>query len=94
MSSILIDRDGPILRLTLNRPEVRNAFDEAVIQAISALPPARRGPVAARSLAGGERLRRRRHRWMAKAIAHSRQEPERRRDLARMLERLTRFRSR
>jgi methylglutaconyl-CoA hydratase len=36
MSSILVSHDGPTLRISLNRPDVRNAFDEQVIDAISA----------------------------------------------------------
>ena len=35
MSAILISRDGPALRIVLNRPDVRNAFDEEVIDAVS-----------------------------------------------------------
>jgi len=31
MSSLLIDQDGPVVRVTLNRPEVRNAFNEEVV---------------------------------------------------------------
>jgi methylglutaconyl-CoA hydratase len=31
MSSLVIERSGPVVRVTLNRPEVRNAFNEAVI---------------------------------------------------------------
>ena len=33
--SVLIEHDGPILRITLNRPEVRNAIDEGVIHALT-----------------------------------------------------------
>ena len=93
MSSILIDRDGPILRLTLNRPEVRNAFDEEVIQAISAAAasasedPSLRVVVLAgkgKAFCAGADIA-----WMAKAIAYSRQENlSDAEDLARMLERL------
>jgi methylglutaconyl-CoA hydratase len=36
MSSLLIERSGPVVRVTLNRPEVRNAFNEAVIAELSA----------------------------------------------------------
>jgi len=36
MTPILVDHDGPTLRITLNRPDVRNAFDEKVIDALSA----------------------------------------------------------
>ena len=93
MSSILIDRDGPILRLTLNRPEVRNAFDEEVIQAISAAAasasedPSLRVVVLAgkgKAFCAGADIA-----WMAKAIAYSRLENlSDAEDLARMLERL------
>jgi methylglutaconyl-CoA hydratase len=33
---LLVDRQGPVWRATLNRPEVRNAFDERVIGALTA----------------------------------------------------------
>jgi len=36
MTPILVNHDGPALRITLNRPEVRNAFDDKVIDALSA----------------------------------------------------------
>jgi methylglutaconyl-CoA hydratase len=36
MTPILVSHDGPILRVTLNRPDVRNAFDEEVIDALAA----------------------------------------------------------
>ena len=35
LSMLRIDRDGPVLRLTLNRPEVRNAFNDELISALS-----------------------------------------------------------
>ena len=66
MPSILIDNRDSVLRLTLNRPDVRNAFDEEVIAALTAaagLPPPRR--TTARRRARGNRrgvLRRRRPR--------------------------------
>ena len=31
MPSILIEHTGPVVRVTLNRPDVRNAFDEQMI---------------------------------------------------------------
>jgi methylglutaconyl-CoA hydratase len=34
--SLLIDQQGPIVRVTLNRPEVRNAFDEESIAELTA----------------------------------------------------------
>uniref|UniRef100_UPI0035A078B2 enoyl-CoA hydratase-related protein n=2 Tax=Alcaligenaceae TaxID=506 RepID=UPI0035A078B2 len=35
-SPLLETRDGPIARLTLNRPDLRNAFDETLIAALTA----------------------------------------------------------
>ena len=93
MSSVLIEHDGPVLRLTLNRPEVRNAFDEEMIQVLStaALHASEDSSVRAVVLAGtgkafcaGADIG-----WMAKAIAYSRQENlSDAEDLARLLERL------
>jgi methylglutaconyl-CoA hydratase len=34
--SLLIEQQGPVVRVTLNRPEVRNAFDEALIAELTA----------------------------------------------------------
>jgi methylglutaconyl-CoA hydratase len=92
MSSILIDRDGPVLRITLNRPDVRNAFDEQVIAALTdaATHAADDSVLRAVVLAGngktfcaGADIA-----WMAKAIAYSRRENlNDAEDLARMLER-------
>jgi methylglutaconyl-CoA hydratase len=36
MSSILIDRSGPVVTVTLNRPDVRNAFNEELIAELTA----------------------------------------------------------
>ena len=36
MSSISISQDGPVVRVTLNRPQVRNAFNEALISELTA----------------------------------------------------------
>jgi methylglutaconyl-CoA hydratase len=93
MSSVLIEQDGLVLRVTLNRPEVRNAFDEEVIQAISAAAsranddPLLRAVVLGgngKAFCAGADIA-----WMAKAIAYSRQENlSDAEDLARMLERL------
>jgi methylglutaconyl-CoA hydratase len=93
MSSVLIEQDGPILRVTLNRPKVRNAFDEEVIQLITAAAvrasddPSLRAVVLAgngKAFCAGADIA-----WMAKAIAYTRQENlSDAEDLARMLERL------
>ena len=93
MPSVLIEHDGPVLRLTLNRPEVRNAFDEEMIQSLSAavLHAGEDRSVRVIVLGGtgkafcaGADIG-----WMAKAIAYSRQENlSDAEDLARLLERL------
>lgn len=93
MPVLLTERDGAVLRLTLNRPEVRNAFDEEVIGALAEAgrEAARDRTVRAVVLAGhgkvfcaGADLA-----WMSKAIAYTREENRRdAEDLARMLETL------
>lgn len=35
MTHLLIDRNGPVATVTLNRPEVRNAFDDTLIAALT-----------------------------------------------------------
>ena len=93
MSSILVDRQGPILRITLNRPEVRNAFDDGMIAAMTAAAAIAAADVTLRAvvLAGsgkafcaGADLG-----WMSKAIDYTHRENlSDAEDLARMLERL------
>jgi len=93
MPSVLIERDGPLLRITLNRPEVRNAIDEEVIRALTSAAgsAAEDGSIRVVVLAGtgkafcaGADIG-----WMAKAIAYSRQENlSDAEDLARLMERL------
>jgi len=93
MPSVLIEHDGPVLRMTLNRPEVRNAFDEDVIHSLTSAAAAAAEDASIRVvvLAGkgktfcsGADVG-----WMAKAIAYSRQENlTDAEDLARMMERL------
>jgi methylglutaconyl-CoA hydratase len=93
MPSILVSRDGPILRLTLNRPDVRNAFDEEVVRSLTAhaTEAADDRSIRAVVLAGegkafcaGADLA-----WMSKAIAYSHAENlADAEDLARMIERL------
>jgi methylglutaconyl-CoA hydratase len=93
MPSILTERDGPMLRVTLNRPEVRNAFDEEVIASLTAVvsDAAQDQSLRAVVLAGtgkafcaGADVA-----WMSKAIAYSHRENlSDAEDLARMLERL------
>jgi len=93
MPSILVVREGPVLRITLNRPEVRNAFDEEVIRALTAhaseaaTDRSIRAVVlggAGQAFCAGADLA-----WMSKAVAYSHAENLRdAEDLARMLERL------
>jgi methylglutaconyl-CoA hydratase len=92
MSSVLIERDGAILRITLNRPDVRNAIDEEVINSLSSAATAvaedrtLRAVVLAgngKAFCAGADIG-----WMAKAIAYSRQENlSDAEDLARLMER-------
>ena len=93
MPSILIDQRESVLWLTLNRPAVRNAFDEEVIAGLTAAAASAAGQSDLRAvvLAGsgsvfcaGADLA-----WMSKAIAYSKRENlSDAEDLARMLERL------
>lgn len=93
MSSVLIERDGPVLRVTLNRPDVRNAFDEEVIRALTNAATAAADDREVRaivlggkgkSFCAGADIG-----WMAKGIAYSRQENlSDAEDMARMMERL------
>jgi methylglutaconyl-CoA hydratase len=93
MPVLLTERTGATLRITLNRPEVRNAVDEQVIAALTeaARMAARDTTLRAIVLSGagkafcaGADLS-----WMAKAVAYTREENRRdAEDLARMLETL------
>ena len=91
MAVLIRERDGSTLRLTLNRPEVRNAFDEEVIGSLAeaareiALDKTVRAVVLAgngKAFCAGADLA-----WMSKAIAYTREANRRdAEDLARMLE--------
>jgi methylglutaconyl-CoA hydratase len=93
MPSILADRQGSILRLTLNRPDVRNAFDDDMIAELSAAAGRVAGDSTVRAIVlagagktfcGGADLG-----WMSKAVEYShRDNLSDAEDLARMLERL------
>jgi len=93
MPSILTSREGPVLRLTLNRPDVRNAFDEELIAALTsaAAEAADDHTLRAVVLAGsgktfcaGADIG-----WMSKAIAYTQRENlSDAEDLSRLLERL------
>src|SRR6476619_6372143 len=92
-SPILVSHDGPVLRVVFNRPEVRNAFDEEVIEALSgcaasaAADPSVRVVVLSgngKAFCAGADLG-----WMSKAIAYSQVENlADAEDFALMLERL------
>jgi methylglutaconyl-CoA hydratase len=93
MASVLIERDGSVLRITLNRPDVRNAIDEEVIGALSSAATAAADDRSLRAIvlagngkafcAGADVG------WMAKAIAYSHHENlSDAEDLARLMERL------
>ena len=93
MSSVLIEREGAIVRMTLNRPDVRNAFDEDVVHALTnaaasaAEDPSVRVVVLAgkgKTFCSGADVG-----WMAKAIAYSKMDNlSDAEDMARMMERL------
>src|SRR6187399_3235490 len=94
--SLLIQSDGPIARVTLNRPEVRNAFNEQLIaeltawaESVKVTGPARVAVLsgAGKAFCAGADLT-----WMAKMIAYSREENVRdARAMARMFETLDRL---
>jgi len=91
VSVVLTEWSGSVLRITLNRPEVRNAFDEEVIASLTSAArdaladPGLRAVVLAGSgpsfCAGADLA------WMTKAVAYTREENRRdAEDLARLLE--------
>jgi methylglutaconyl-CoA hydratase len=93
MASLLTERDGPVFHVRLNRPDVRNAFDEEVIASLTAAAreACSNREIRAMVLSGtgkafcaGADLA-----WMSKAIAYTREENRRdAEDLARLLETL------
>jgi methylglutaconyl-CoA hydratase len=94
--SLLIEHAGPVVRVTLNRPEVRNAFNEDLIaelttwaRSVKASPETRVAVLAGagRSFCAGADLA-----WMSKMIAYSHGENVRdARGLAMMFEALDRL---
>ncbi len=83
---LLIDRDGPIRRITLNRPEVRNAFNDELIAALAdaVAEAGRDGEVRFIVLAGAGKLfcAGADLNWMMRAAGYSAE--ENRRDALRM----------
>lgn len=77
MSAILVDDAGPVVIVTLNRPERRNAFDEQLIAELSAwasapLPATARAAVlrgAGKSFCAGADVR-----WMSRTLGYSHDE--------------------
>jgi methylglutaconyl-CoA hydratase len=94
--TLLIDSDGPVVRVTLNRPEVRNAFNEESIAALTAWAesvhaggPARAAVLsgAGKSFCAGADLE-----WMSRMVGYTRDENLRdARAMARMFEALDRL---
>ena len=93
MPSILTSREGPVLRLTLHRPDVRNAFDEELIAALTSAAAEAADDHTLRAVvltgsgktfcAGADIG------WMSKAIAYTQRENlSDAEDLSRLLERL------
>src|SRR5574338_1272513 len=77
MHTLSITRDGPVARVTLNRPDVRNAFNEELISEVTAWTESRGwGDARVVILAGagkvfcaGADLA-----WMSKMVGYSRDE--------------------
>src|SRR6476659_3628032 len=97
--SLLIEQQGPMVRVTLNRPDVRNAFDESLIaqltqwaESIAAEKVSPRPRVAILAGAGkvfcaGADLT-----WMSKMVAYTHEENVRdARGMARMFDVLDRL---
>ena len=94
--SLQVQSDGPIVRVTLNRPEVRNAFNEQLIAELTAWAESVKvtGPARVAVLSGagkmfcaGADLT-----WMSKMVAYTRDENVRdARAMARMFEALDRL---
>lgn len=77
MSSLLIEHSGPVVRVTLNRPEVRNAFNEEVIAELTAWAagvPAMGARVAVLAGAGKAFCAGADLNWMSRMVAYSREE--------------------
>ena len=77
-STLVSRRDGPVEHLTLNRPEVRNAFNETMVAELSAWAAAMREDAnvrvvviagAGKTFSAGADIT-----WMAKTVRYSREE--------------------
>lgn len=77
MSFISVSQDGPVVRVTLNRPEVRNAFNEAVIAELTAWAdsvPSSGARVAVLQGAGKAFCAGADLNWMSRMVGYSRDE--------------------
>jgi methylglutaconyl-CoA hydratase len=77
MTSVNIVQDGPVVRVTLNRPDVRNAFNEEVIAELTAWArgvPQSGARVAVLSGAGKAFCAGADLNWMSKMVGYSREE--------------------
>jgi methylglutaconyl-CoA hydratase len=77
MTSVNIAREGPVVRVTLNRPEVRNAFNEEVIAELTAWAqsvPDSGARVAVLAGAGKAFCAGADLNWMAKMVSYTREE--------------------
>jgi methylglutaconyl-CoA hydratase len=80
MNTLLIEQNGPVVRVTLNRPDVRNAFNEDVVAELTGWArqvPATGARVAVlagsgKAFCAGADLT-----WMSKMIGYSREDNER-----------------
>ena len=80
MSLISVTLDGPVVRVVLNRPDVRNAFNEDVIAELTGWArgvPASGARVAVLAGAGKAFCAGADLQWMSKMVAYSRDENER-----------------
>ena len=80
MNTLLISTDGPIVRVTLNRPQVRNAFNEEVIAELTAWAvsvPGSGARIAVLAGAGKAFCAGADLTWMSKMVGYSQDENER-----------------
>ena len=80
MSLISVQREGPVVRVTLKRPEVRNAFNEQVIAELTEWArsvPSSGARVAVLAGAGKAFCAGADLQWMSKMVGYSREENER-----------------
>jgi methylglutaconyl-CoA hydratase len=78
MADLRIEHDGPVVRVTLNRPDVRNAFNEALIGELTDFARSVPGDGSVRAVilqgAGSVFCAGADVQWMAKMVGYSREE--------------------